>query len=135
MESGIEIKGKVSKKEGFCRLLEIAGQKKGWLTLSAVLAVISEIMTLVPFYIAYLLAVGMLGTASPDQAYMMDLVICGVVAFALRGITLYASSMVSHVSAFNILYSLRVRLSQHLWEEQSRAHGWNLKGRRQETGM
>jgi len=37
--------------------LEIAGQKKGWLTLSAVLAVISEIMALVPFYIVYLLAV------------------------------------------------------------------------------
>lgn len=77
-------------KTGIDRLLEISGEKKGLLFISAILSVIF----------------------------------------------LYAGTMASHISAFKILYGLRVGLAVHLakqglyerlWNLQQQSSGWSMK--------
>jgi ATP-binding cassette subfamily B protein IrtA len=105
--------GKRKGNEGIRRLLQIAGQKRGWLTASATLAVISEIFGLIPFVVIYWVAVDLLSPPI-DEPYVWGLATLAVAALVLRGIAMYVSSMLSHISAFNILYGLRTNLAKHL---------------------
>lgn len=106
------------KKHGLSRLFEIAGEKKGLLLLSGVLATLSACCMLVPYWSVYQVLGELLrhsaDIASADRGYMIR---WGWIAFAgLVGglLLLYASLMASHMAAFRILYGLRVKLSEHL---------------------
>lgn len=99
------------------RLLEIAGEKKGLLVLSAALSVLSTVLFFVPYAAVYFIVAELLQNAVSGTA--SGALIGSWAIWALLGIVgalvlLYASTMASHVSAFNILYSLRMRLAQHL---------------------
>ena len=108
----------VRKKTGIPRLLEIAGEKRGLLVLSGVLSVISTVLMFFPFVAAYFIVAELLQhAASPALSDMDSIRQWGLWAlYALLGalLFLYAGTMASHIAAFRILYSLRVRLTEHL---------------------
>lgn len=107
-----------TKKTGFARLFEIAGQKKGLLVLSGILSALSAVCMLVPYLSVYQILKELLENAgsisSVDGNFMIRwsvIALCGL----LGGLVLlYGSLMASHVAAFNILYGMRIRLSEHI---------------------
>ncbi|CAK7068180.1 MAG: Vitamin B12 import ATP-binding protein BtuD [Parabacteroides sp.] len=105
-------------KQGFSRLLEIAGTKRWWLIGSVVLAIGSTLAQFVP-YIAILNILNELAAhaANPENV-SRELVkhwgIVCLVAFGCYGILLFVSLMCSHIAAFNILYELRVAITRKM---------------------
>lgn len=103
-------------KQGFSRLLEIAGTKRWWLIGSVVLAVASTLAQFVP-YVAILNILNELAAhAAHPENVSQELVkhwgiIC-LVAFGCYGVLLFVSLMCSHIAAFNILYELRVAITR-----------------------
>ncbi|MDR1404466.1 MAG: ABC transporter ATP-binding protein/permease [Candidatus Methanoplasma sp.] len=106
-------KNEKHRKTGLAAVLEISNKKKGWLILSGALATISEILAIVPFVIIYLIA-GNLLNPPVDRANVEHLLYLMAVMFVLRFVFLYASGMISHVSAYNILYTMRTKLAERL---------------------
>lgn len=94
-------------------LFSLAGQHWGKLVVSAVLAVLSAALTLVPFYIIYLIALELLNPPI-DQLLVWRLAGYFVAAVIGRFVLLYASSVTSHIAAFNVIYDLRVKLASHI---------------------
>jgi ABC-type multidrug transport system fused ATPase/permease subunit len=92
--------------------VSFAGQHWGKLVVSAVLAVLSAALTLVPFYIIYLIAVELLNPPI-DQVLVWQLAGYIVAAVIGRFVLLYASGVASRIVAFNVLYDLRVKLARH----------------------
>lgn len=109
---------KVKKKTGMSRLFEIAGEKKGLLTVSGILSAISAACMLVPFLSVYRILGELLKNAGDlsavDSAFMIH---WGWIAlWGLIGglVFLYASIIFSHVAAFRILYGLKMGLARHI---------------------
>lgn len=106
------------RKTGLLRLMEIAGSKKWWLIGSMALAVLSSIALFAPYVAVYRILTELALHANDPTLMDKDLIwrwgfisLGGVCAF---GVLIYASSMLSHVAAFNILYELRVALAAKL---------------------
>jgi ATP-binding cassette subfamily B protein IrtA len=112
------MKQKPNKKAGMSRLLEIAGEKKGLLTISGVFSALSAAGMLVPFVSVYQILGELLehagNVSAVDGAFMIH---WGWVAFwgLIAGlIFLYLSIIFSHIAAFRILYGLRMGLARHI---------------------
>ena len=109
---------KMKKKNGISRLLEISGEKRGLLILSGILSIISTFLMFVPFVATYFIVQELLRNAANPTLSNMDLIRhWGIMAFlSLIGslLFLYGSTMLSHISAFRVLYNLRIRLAEHL---------------------
>jgi len=105
-------------KKGLGRLLEIAGTKKTLLTISCIVSVISTLLMFTPFISIYFIIEEVIKNASNISAIDIELIRnCGIYALIgliLSLITLYISTMCSHVAAFRILYNLRMKLVNHL---------------------
>ena len=105
-------------KTGIPRLLEIAGEKRGMLILSSLLSVLSTALQMVPYAGVYFIIEELLHHAADlgqaDIGLIRSWGLWSLIALAGALIFLYASTMASHVSAFRILYHLRVRLADHL---------------------
>ena len=101
---------------GFVRLLAIAGQKKWHLIVSVLLAGFSSLCAMVPYITIYLSIIKLLDpTFGPqDYPYVTRLALWAVAGVLGRFFLLLASTMFSHVAAFNILYGLRAALARHL---------------------
>ena len=101
------------KKKGFARLMEIAGQRRGLLIGAGTLSALSSACMLVPYWAVYeVLRLLLAGDASSG-----DMVRWGWVAFGglVAGLLLlYLSLIASHVAAFNVLYGLRIRITEHI---------------------
>ncbi len=112
------MKEKTKKKEGFPRLLELAGKKKSKLIAACILAVMSSAAKMVPFFTVY--GVITLLLSSYNDVQNMDrskilLLTCITLASALvYGICAYASSALSHTAAYDIIYELRIKLMEKL---------------------
>jgi ATP-binding cassette subfamily B protein len=106
------------KKTGLLRLLEIAGRKKWWLFGSMVLGIIATIALFVPFIAIYLIIIELAGNgtdlAAIDQSYVYRLGFISLGAVGAFGVFLYASVILSHIAAFNILYEIRIKLADKL---------------------
>lgn len=107
-----------AKKPGFARLFKIAGQKKGLLLLSGILSALSAICVLAPYLSVYQILKELLENAGEISSVNGELMITWSI-IALSGllcglVLMYASLMASHVAAFNILYGMRIRLSEHI---------------------
>lgn len=106
------------KKEGVGRLLEIAGERRGLLFLSGVLAVVSAVCMLVPYGSVYFVLAELLKNtsdiSSADGALMMRWGVIALLGMITGLVFLYFSAMASHIAAFRILYGLRVRLAEHI---------------------
>lgn len=106
------------RKTGLARLLQIAGTKKWWLLASMTLAVASAAAQFLPFISIYhILAELARNAAAPEHVSKTLVWHWAYIALAgslLYGALLYASTMLSHIAAFNILYELRMRLALKL---------------------
>jgi ATP-binding cassette, subfamily B, bacterial IrtA/YbtP len=108
----------VKRKSAISRLFEIAGEKKLLLILSGIVSVISTIMLFIPYVAVYFIVNELLKHATNPA--MSNTIL--IEQWAVRALIttfiglglLYASSMLSHVSAFKILYNLRMRLCEHM---------------------
>lgn len=105
-------------KTGFARLIEIAGTKKWWLFASMTLAVIAALAQFAPFVAVYKILTELAQHAAQPELINKDLVwhwayvaLGGIILF---GLLLYASTMLSHIAAFNILYELRMTIARKL---------------------
>ena len=105
-------------KTGIARLLEIANEKRGLLILAGVLSALSALMQLVPYAAIYFIVEELLGNAA-SPALIDNTIIrywggVALISLVVSLALLYVGSMTSHISAFRILYGLRLSLSEHL---------------------
>ena len=111
-------KSEIKKKTGIARLLEIAGEKRGLLVLSGIFSVLSALAQLVPFAAIYFIVEELLkNAANPglvDKSLIQFWGLWALISLVASLVFLYASTMASHVSAFRILYGLRLGLAEHL---------------------
>lgn len=107
-----------TKKIGISRLLEIAGEKKGLLILSGILSVISTILMFIPFVSVYFIVEELLKNAAnpalSNMAYIRQWGLRALYSLLISFLFFFGSTMASHISAFRILYGLRMRLARHL---------------------
>lgn len=98
------------------RLLSIAGSKRAYLIVSAVLAVASSLLSIAPFVIIYLALELLLAPGfGPEQYGRVAVLGLWAVALAVGQYLLQFLSLVaSHIAAFDILYTLRSTLCAHL---------------------
>ncbi len=106
------------RKTGLARLIEIAGAKKWWLFASMALAVIATMAQFVPMVAVYMiiseLADHAADLAQVDRGLLYRLGFVSLGSVGVYGVLLYVSSMLSHIAAFNILYEIRVKISEKL---------------------
>lgn len=94
-------------------LIRYIKKKQGLLTTSGILATVSTVVQFIPFYCIYkIIELLMVGDYSAGRMFHWSLVSMGSVLVGI--ILLYASSMCSHVAAFDILYEIRMDILQHL---------------------
>ncbi|MEK4060920.1 MULTISPECIES: ABC transporter ATP-binding protein [Paenibacillus] len=99
-------------------LLKTVAGKKGLLVTASIFTTLSSLLQVVPFAAVYRIIEELLLHARDIGGINKNLIVqCGIIALlSLLGslITLYIGGMCSHIAAFNILYELRVRLSDHV---------------------
>ena len=101
------------KKKGLARLMEIAGQRRGLLVLAATLSALSSVCMLVPYWAVYeVLRLLLAGDTAGSEMMHWGWVAFGGLAAGL--LLLYLALLASHVAAFNVLYGLRVRITEHI---------------------
>ncbi len=105
-------------KQGIPRLLEIAGKKKIWLIFSALISVVSTAAQFIPYIAIYKILKELALNATKPEMINNDYIWywCYITlgSFVVYCIFLFASLMLSHIAAFDILYEFRVKLSNKL---------------------
>lgn len=106
------------KKEGFPRLLELAGKKKNKLLVACLLAVLSSAAKMIPFFTVYGIITILLSSyrdiQGMDRIGITVLIAATLGAALIYGICAYASSALSHTAAYDIIYELRIKLIEKL---------------------
>ena len=97
-------------------LIRLAGPQKGKLTLSGALAVIGQGCGIVPFFMIYYIVAEIAGKPlnEIEPGLIWTLVFAGIAAIILKHACLGLSTTLSHISAFNILYDLRIKIAGKL---------------------
>jgi ATP-binding cassette subfamily B protein len=97
-------------------LIRLAGPQKGKLTLSGVLAVIGQGCGIVPFFMIYYIVAEIAGKPlnEIERQLIWTLVFAGIAAIILKHACLGLSTTLSHISAYNILYDLRIKIAGKL---------------------
>lgn len=106
------------RKTGLARLIEIAGTKRRLLIGAMLLAVITAIVQFVPIIAVYNILIELaehaLDPSLIDKAYIWLWSFIALGAFFAFGVLTFASLMLSHIAAFNILYEIRMQLVQKM---------------------
>lgn len=92
-------------------IFPLLAPQKGKLILAIVLQVISTALGLIPFILVYSIAIALFNPPV-DQGYIWKLAIASFVAIIARWSLFGISSTLSHIAAFNILYNIRIKLSE-----------------------
>lgn len=97
-------------------LLHLAAAQKGKLIFSALSAIIGEGFGIVPFLVIYkiIVEVSSVAVADIEQQYIYMLIVYAITAIILKQLFLGISTTMSHVSAYNILYDLRIAIAHKL---------------------
>lgn len=97
-------------------LIRLAALQKGKLTLSVMLAFIGQGCGIVPFLMIYYIVAEIGGKPlnEVDQQSIYVLVFAGVVAIVIKHVCVGLSTTLSHISAYNILYDLRIKIAEKL---------------------
>jgi len=93
-------------KTGIARLLEIAGPRKGTLLFSVAFALLSSLISLIPYVLVFYI-ISELSKTTPDFSDLNTYLIWAAIAAVVGVLFLYISAVLSHLSAFNILFELR----------------------------
>lgn len=108
----------VKRKTGIARLLELAGQKKILIILGCVLGAIATIMQFLPAILAYHammhVAECVINKLPFDSTYLSRLAIFSLLCFGGYALLFNLGSMCAHIAAFDILYGLRIKISEKL---------------------
>ena len=106
------------RKTGLARLIEIAGTKRRLLIGAMLLAVITAIVQFVPIIAVYNILIELaehaLDPSLIDKAYIWLWSYIALGAYFAFGVLTFASLMLSHIAAFNILYEIRMQLVQKM---------------------
>ena len=104
------------KKQGLSGLIGLAAPQKGKLILSGLLAIIGQGCGIVPFFIIYKIVaeIGSKPRSEIEQRFIYILVFIAFVAIVLKHACLGISTALSHISAYNILYDLRIKIAEKL---------------------
>ena len=97
-------------------LIRLADPQKGKLIFSGLLAILGQGCGIVPFFMIYYI-VAEIGSKSLNQVeprLIWILVFAGIAAIILKHACLGLSTTLSHISAFNILYDLRIKIAGKL---------------------
>ena len=92
------------------RLLQIAGQRKGLLFTSCILAVLHSVLSLVPYVLVFYI-IKELTKRVPDFSLTYSYVSYAIGAILISMLAFFLSGVLSHIAAFNILYRLRKTLT------------------------
>ena len=92
------------------RLLQIAGQRKGLLFTSCILAVLHSVLSLVPYALVFYI-IKELTKRIPDFSLTYSYVSYAIGAILISMLAFFLSGVLSHIAAFNILYGLRKTLT------------------------
>lgn len=99
-------------------LIRIVGEKKGLLLGASLFAVLSSLLQTVPFISVFKIVEELLQHArhpeNIDKSLIMFWGLAAFIALIFVLVTMYIGGMCAHIAAFNILYSLRLRLCEHL---------------------
>ncbi len=116
-------RGRAAKKEpqpktGMGRLFELAGDRKGLLFLSGLLAVVAAVASFVPYIAIYFVMRDVI-LVYPEIAALDVSRVAGYGILALIGIVVdvvcyFLSSVCSHIAAFKTQYALKSAFSKHL---------------------
>mgnify|MGYP001363538417 FL=1 len=105
------------RKTGLARLIEIAGTKRR-LLIGAMLLFTPAIVQFVPIIAVYNILIELaehaLDPSLIDKAYIWLWSYIALGAFFAFGVLTFASLMLSHIAAFNILYEIRMQLVQKM---------------------
>jgi ATP-binding cassette subfamily B protein len=106
------------RKTGFLRMIQIAGSKKWWLFSSMSLAVVATGVQFIPVVVVYMiiieLATHAMDIANLNRNLLFTLGFISLGSVGVYGLLTYASYMLSHIAAFNILYQIRVHIAEKL---------------------
>lgn len=109
---------KTKKKQGFFRLLELAGEKKGLMVFCGILSTASAFFMLVPYLAVYNVMAELLRKAHAVSAIDRSLLIIwalrGIGGMALGYLFMYFGGMAGHIAAYRTLYGIRVGISNYL---------------------
>ncbi|MDR1015279.1 MAG: ABC transporter ATP-binding protein/permease [Coriobacteriales bacterium] len=100
-------------KVGLGYLMGLAGRNRPLLALSALLSVLSGLCGFVPYVMVYQVLLFLFGGSADVQA-ALQYGLVAVVAIVLRALFQTLALGLSHVGAFNTLYSVRARISRHI---------------------
>ena len=92
------------------RLLQIAGQRKGLLFTSCILAILHSVLSLVPYALVFYI-IKELTKRVPDFSLTYSYVSYAIGAILISMLAFFLSGVLSHIAAFNILYGLRKTLT------------------------
>ncbi|MBW4428331.1 MAG: ABC transporter ATP-binding protein/permease [Nostoc desertorum CM1-VF14] len=92
-------------------IFKLAGMQKIRLIASGILAAIATILGLVPFILIYWIIIELFNPPT-DQIYVWKLSCISFVTIITRWTTLGIASSFAHIAAYNILYDIRISLSQ-----------------------
>jgi len=92
------------------RLLQIAGQRKGLLFTSCILAVLHSVLSLVPYALVFYI-IKELTKRVPDFSLTYSYVSYAIGPILISMLAFFLSGVLSHIAAFNILYGLRKTLT------------------------
>jgi ATP-binding cassette subfamily B protein len=124
---------KSKQKQGLSRLLELAFMKKALIISSAILAVLSAVVSFAPFIAVYFvieeLALHINDLSSLDGGYMISLGwLAGGGAIAAIALN-YGALMCSHLAAFKTLYRLKLNFAEHIAALPLGFHSENSTGK------
>jgi len=95
-----------TKKTGISRLFEIAGQRKFLLFVSAFLAFIFALCSLIPYILVFYI-IKELAQSTADFSNLSNYLVWAAGVILVSIILFFISAILSHIAAFNILYELR----------------------------
>lgn len=103
----------MEKKSNLSFLLEMAGKEKYKLYLSAFLSIISSTLGIVPYILIYRLVLEVTKTDT-DIKKVSYIATLTAISIILKMIFLIVSGALSHIVAFNTLYNIRLKTTEHI---------------------
>lgn len=103
----------MKKQSNFSFLLEMAGKEKYKLYLSAFLSAISSALGIVPYILIYNLVLELI-KADINIKKVSYIAMLTAISIILKMITLIVSGAFSHIAAFNTLYNIRIKTTEHI---------------------
>lgn len=106
------------RKQGFPRLVQIAGRRRWLMILSMILAVLGSFAEFIPMISIYKILVELAKHAGDptlmDTGVVMYWAMVALWSFVVQIVVMFGGVMLSHISAFSILYELRMMLARKL---------------------